>query len=89
MKYDIKPNPVNGGEMCIFEHKGSWYYADRVDLDNIPMVTCCSNLGTETMIFPYDKENECVFDWGDLYCDKTGKSLEECIDEFIKELNEQ
>lgn len=89
MKYDIKPNPNNGGENCIFEHKGSWYYADRVDLDNMPMMPGGLNLGIETMIFPFDKEKGDVMDYHDLYCDKTGKSLEECIDEFIQELNEQ
>jgi hypothetical protein len=41
------------------------------------------------MIFPFDKEKGDVMDYHDLYCDKTGKSLEECIDEFIQELNEQ
>lgn len=85
MKYDIKPNTYNGGEYCIFEHKGSWYYADRVDLDNMPMVPGGFGLGTETMIFPFDDEKGEVANYHDLYCDRTGKSLVECIEEFKKD----
>lgn len=87
MEYDIKQNPYNGGECCIFEYNGSWYYADRVDLDNMPGLPGGLGLGIETMIFPYDKEKGDVMNYHDLYCDRTGKSLEECIEEYKQELN--
>jgi hypothetical protein len=34
------------------------------------------------MIFPYDFEKQKVTDWEELYVDRTGKSLEDCIIEF-------
>ena len=41
-------------------------------------------LGMETMIFPCDKEGN-VTSWIDVYCDCSGKSLKDCIKEFLAE----
>ena len=75
MKLEIKDNNYTGGRYAIFEHDGKWYYADKSPIPYLGM--------EETMIFPYDKENEEVSDWGGLYCDRTDQSLEECVEEFI------
>lgn len=73
---EIKKNEYTGGQNCVFEHNGKWYYADK------SYVPFC---GIETMIFQYDKEKEEVIDWSDLYCDRSLKSLEQCIEEFISQ----
>ena len=70
--YAIKSNQRNGGEYCDFEVNGKKYYADKA------YVPFC---GEETMIFAYDEDGS--IDWTDLYCDRSGKSLADCIDEFI------
>jgi len=71
---DIRKNEITGGQCCVFQKNGEYFYADR---------SFTFDAGMETMIFPYDKEIEEVSDWGDLYCDRTGKSLKECIEEFL------
>ena len=66
-------NNTTGGNCCIFKKSNEYYYADK---SFVPYT------GVETMIFKYDFENQEVLDWTDLYCDRTGKSLEACIEEF-------
>lgn len=68
-------NDNTGGVCCFFKHNGKYYYADK---SPIPY----SWYGEETMIFPYDFNKQVVTDWGGLYADRTGKSLEKCIMEF-------
>lgn len=80
MKYEIKRNEVTGGEYANFEHKGQHFYADRSYVRDY----CC----IETMIFQCDEKGK-VTNWGELYCDRTGKSLADCIDEFIQILEEE
>lgn len=80
MKYEIKKNEVTGGECTHFEHKGQHYYADRSFVHDYHCI--------ETMIFKCD-ENENVTDWSELYCDRTGKSLTACVEEFVKYLNKK
>lgn len=75
-KYNIKPNEVNGGECCYFTHRYQEYYADKA---------YTPDFGEETMIFL--SKDKHVTSWSDLYCDRSGKSLEECIDEFIASLD--
>lgn len=59
-----------------FEHEGDFYFADKSYVPSI---------GPETMIFSSDSEGN-VTDWTDLYCDRTDKSLDECIKEFKQTL---
>jgi hypothetical protein len=72
MELDIKFNPINGGVYCHFNDGENYYYADKAWIGG------CE----ETMIFPTDKEGQ-VTSWTELYCDRSGKSLEECINEFL------
>lgn len=74
---DIKRNPATGGTYCVFQKKGKFYYADR---SYIPYYMGMM----ETMIFPCDKEGT-VTSWSELYCDRSGMSLEDCIKEFLAE----
>ena len=71
--YNIQRNLINGGQYCFFTHNGKEYYADKAyTFDH----------GEETMIFA--SENNQVTNWTELYCDRSGKSLESCIEEFKK-----
>jgi len=72
---EIKRNEFTGGDYCIFVHNGKHYYAD---CSFVPYI------GLETMIFSAD-ENGNVTSWTELYCDRSGQSLEECIEEFCNE----
>ena len=72
---DVKENPFTGGTYCVFQKGEDFFYADR-------SFTC--DHGLETMIFPCDKEG-IVTDWDDVYCDNSGKSLMDCIEEFLSE----
>ena len=74
MKLNIEKNPQTGGNCCEFKFKGQCYYADR---SYVPYI------GTETMIFAM--ENGKV-DWSELYTNRTGKSLSDCIHEFCRTL---
>lgn len=76
MDLNIKLNPKNGGEYCNFEVNGKKYYADKAG------VPFC---GEETMIFAYEEDGN--INWTDLYCDRSGKSLEDCINEFINSIS--
>lgn len=76
MQLNIKPNHYNGGEYCVFEYNKQYYYASRC------FVPFC---GLETMIFYADRYGN-VTNWSDLYCDRSGKSLKACINEFIKSI---
>ena len=69
------PNDNIGGQSCIFRKGDKHYYADK---SFIPY----TSYGLETMIFEYDFENQNVPKWDELYTDRTGKSLEACIEEF-------
>jgi hypothetical protein len=75
MDLNIQKNEYTGGRNCIFFGPDlKYYYADK---------SYCLDVGIqETMIFPYDKDKEEVSDWSELYCDRTGKSLSACIEEF-------
>ena len=72
---DIKRNPTTGGQYTVFQKGENFFYADR---SYVPFT------GMETMIFPCDKEGE-VTSWLELYCDRSGQTLEECVKEFIAE----
>ena len=74
-KYKIEKNELNGGKCCRFKHNNKEYYADRA------YIPFC---GLETMIS--EAKNGEVTNWSGLYCDRSGKSLEQCIDEFIQSL---
>lgn len=69
----IETNPITGGQSTLFKKGNDYFWADR---SFVPYT------GMETMIFSADKEGN-VIDWMDLYCDRSGKSLEECIREFL------
>lgn len=69
------PNNNTGGQSCIFKMGDEYYYADK---SFIPYTW----YGWETMIFEYDFENQKVPEWNELYADRTGKSLEACVEEF-------
>ena len=76
MELNIQPNHRTGGEYCVFEHNKQHYYASR----------CIAPFyGLETMIFHADRYGN-VSDWTDLYCDRSGKSLKACINEFIQSI---
>ena len=68
-------NPMTGGQCAVFQKGENYYYADR---------SCVPYAGIETMIFSCDKEGA-VTDWSELYCDRSGMSLEDCIKEFLSE----
>lgn len=74
MELKKKTNPMTGGTYCIFKKGEEFFYADR---SYVPYT------GMETMIFHCNKEGE-VTSWGELYCDRSGKSLEKCIQEFLE-----
>ena len=69
------PNERTGGGSCIFKMGDEYYYADK---SFIPYTW----YGFETMIFKYDFNKQVVPEWDELYADRTGKSLEACIEEF-------
>lgn len=71
----IKRNPYTGGHNCVFQKGKDFFYAD---CSFVPYI------GEETMIFPCDAEGN-VTDWCELYCDRSGQSLEQCIKEFLSE----
>lgn len=74
MQLNIQPNHHTGGTCCVFEHNNQHYYASRC------FIPFC---GFETMIF-YADQNGKVTSGINLYCDRNGKPLEQCINEFIK-----
>ena len=74
---EIKRNEFTGGHYCVFQKGEDFFYADKSPIPYLGVM--------ETMIFPYDPEEEEVTDWGELYCDRTGKSLEDCVKEFLAE----
>ena len=74
-KITVKTNPRTGGKYTVFQKGENFFYAD---CSYVP----CS--GMETMIFPCDKEGN-VTRWIDVYCDSSGKSIEDCIKEFLAE----
>lgn len=76
MNLNIQKNENNGGEYCFFTVNEKEFYADKAFVHDFK----CE----ETMIFP--AKDKKVTDWGELYCDRTGKSLQECIKEFISKL---
>lgn len=57
---DIVELPRIGGKRTIVHaENGKYYYVSTVlSFDH----------GWETMVFPYDNDNQRVSDWGDLYC---------------------
>ena len=69
----IEMNSATGGQYTIFQKGENFFYADR---SFVPYT------GIETMIFPCDEEGT-VTDWTELYCDRSGKSLESCVKEFL------
>lgn len=77
MELDIKKNHFTGGHYCVFQKGKKFFYADKSPVPYLRVM--------ETMIFPYDKAKEEVSSWTELYCDRTGKSLEDCIKEFLAE----
>ena len=68
-------NDNTGGVSCFFKYNGEYYYADKSFIQY-------TSYGWETMIFPFDFEKQDVPDWEELYADRTGKSLEDCVEEF-------
>ncbi len=72
---DIKMNRMTGGQYAVFQKGEKFFYADR---SYVPFI------GMETMIFPCDKEGT-VTSWSELYCDRSGMSLKDCIEEFLAE----
>lgn len=79
MELSIQQNKLNSGIFCVFEHNGNHYYADCA---HVPFI------GLQTMIFHCDEEGQ-VTNLGELYCDRSGMTLEECIEEFIKQLDSE
>lgn len=69
------PNTATNGQSCIFRKDDKYYYADK---SFMPF----TYYGNETMIFEYDFKNQKVSEWDELYTDRTGKSIEACIEEF-------
>lgn len=70
----IQRNPQTGGNYCEFQYKSKSYYADK---SYVPFI------GSETMIF---EVIDGQVDWSELYSDRTGKSLSDCIKEFCETL---
>ena len=77
MEICVKKNELTGGVYAVFEHKGSWHYADL------------SSIGwgrNECMIFPCDKDGNNV----DFGCEEfvaypnaiSEENLKDCIDMF-------
>lgn len=74
MQLKKEVNPMTGGTCCVFKKGENFFYADR---SWVSYLACF-----ETMIFPANEDGE-VTDWGDLYCDRSGKSLDRCVEEFL------
>ena len=68
-------NPYTGGQYTVFQKGKKYFYAD---CSYVPYT------GMETMIFHCDKDGE-VTNWSEVYCDRSGKSLRECVEEFLAE----
>lgn len=63
------------GGLCTYFQKGEQhYYADRSLVFDYGVY--------ETMIFTCNEQGE-VTDWTEVYCDRTGKSLAACVNEFL------
>lgn len=75
MELKKEMNPLTGGICCTFKKGENFFYADYSWV-NYP--GCF-----ETMIFPADKEGK-VTSWTEVYCDRSGKSLDRCVEEFLK-----
>lgn len=73
MQLEMIDNLQTGGKSCYFQKGDEFYYAD---CSYVPFI------GMETMIFPCDENHE-VTSWLEVYCDRSGKSLQSCVDEFI------
>lgn len=58
----------------VFKKGNRYYMADK----SFVMDAMCP----ETMIFPCDENGE-VTSWLDVYCDRTDKTLDQCIKEFM------
>jgi hypothetical protein len=58
----------------VFKKGNKYYMADK----SFVMDAMCP----ETMIFPCDENGE-VTSWLDVYCDRTDKTLDQCIKEFM------
>ena len=76
-KINFKRNDETGGVCAVF-HVGvgsrkRFFYADK---------SWVSGVGEETMIFPCTKEGK-VNSWDEVYCDRSGKSISKCIEEFV------
>lgn len=69
----IQKNIATGGQYCIFQKGKDLFRADR---SYVPFT------GMETMIFPCDKKGQ-VTSWSEVYCDRSGKSLIDCVKEFL------
>jgi len=68
-------NLMTGGQCTVFQKGENFYYAD---CSFVPYI------GLETMIFHCDKDGN-VTSWTELYCDRSGQSLEDCVKEFLAE----
>ena len=79
MKYDIKRNEINGGWYATVNKDGRWYYADLAHtFDGYD----------EFMVFPSDKNGN-VSSWLEIFCRRhcevSPESIEELIDEFMED----
>lgn len=73
---DIRKNEITGGQCCVFQKNNEYFYADR------SLVPFAGDM--ETMIFPCDENGE-VISWTEVFCDRSGQSLLDCIKEFLNE----
>lgn len=73
---NIQPNSRTGGYYCEFDYRGKSYYASLCNVLGV---------GAECMIFPAGQ-------WSELYWARgipiTPYQLKDCIEEFIKSLDE-
>jgi hypothetical protein len=74
----IIENDYTGGFSMYFKKGENFFYADQ---SPVPYI------GIETMIFACDENGE-VTSWADLYCDRSGKSLAACVNEFKRQTSD-
>lgn len=75
MELKKEVNTFTNGVCCVFQKGEEFFYAD---CSPVPFI------GPETMIFPCDKDGN-VTSWTEVYCDRTLKSLDDCVKEFLNE----
>lgn len=83
--FEVIEESTDSRNNMVFKYGESYFYADKT---YVPFT------GNETMIFICEPDEDekgkfVVPNWTDLYCDRTGQSLNDCINEFIERIDNE